>query len=195
MRIAYKFLEPGAVSPFTRFEWPGGAWVSAPADREASWIFACRRGDLPYWIAPELWRIELGDPVREGRHQLSASRARLLGRVDAWNAALARDFARACALRARDLALPALPVALREDLARLDDLNALAAAVSAGPDRSAFGEYLGDAAVNADQGDAAATAYVASMLAATVGAGEAAFEGERAWQARWLSDRLRLREP
>jgi hypothetical protein len=36
------------------------------------------------------------------------------------------------------------------------------------------------------------TAYVAAVLASSLGGGLGAFEAERAWQAHWLADRLGL---
>ncbi len=193
MRAAYKFLGAGAISPFTGFRWPEvGAWVVAPADHEPAWVFACRRSDLPYWLDRELWRIELDEPVREGRHQLSAWRARLTGRVEAWNPELRTGYAEACARRACELAVPALPAELHEQIARRDDPAEVAAAVRGASVCSDVAGYLADAAGLARNDDAAAASYMACMLAAAVGGGAAAFEAERAWQARWLSEHLSL---
>ncbi len=193
MRSAYKFLAAGARSPFTGLRWPeAGTWVSAPGDREATWVFACRREDLPYWVDGELWRIELDGPVREARHQISAPRARLAARIEAWSAELGRRYAEACARHARDAALPALPAALRERIAPLDDPGELAAAVQGAPAASAIAGYLGDAAAMARDDHPAAASYLACMLAASVRGGAAGFEAERAWQARWLSEHLAL---
>ncbi len=190
--IAFKFLAAGKVAPFTRFPWPAsGEWVSAPAtDRPEVWIHACRAGDLPYWLDDELWRVELARPVRAARYQVAAPRARLLARVDAWDPALARDYARACALRARDLALPHVPAAMRDALTGAPDLDGIASAASAAGSASRAAELVGDAAQNALHVGPATTSYIAAVLASTVGGGLAAFEAERAWQARWLAERL-----
>jgi hypothetical protein len=189
--IAFKFLAPGALAPFTRFRWPApGEWVSAPADREDRWIHACRVGDLPYWLDDELWRIELEGPVREARYQLAAPRARLLARVAAWDRTFGQTYARACALRARDLALPHVPANLRDALAREDDLEALAGAAGRAGPESRSAAYVGDAAVNARLIGPSTTSYITATLAASLGGGLAAFEAERAWQARWLAERL-----
>jgi hypothetical protein len=189
--IAFKFLGAGAVAPYTDFRWPiRGEWVSAPVDRADVWIHACRLGDLPYWICEELWRIELEAPLRETRYQISSPRARLLGRVDAWRPRLSREFADACAWRARDVALPRLPPALRDAIAGAADLGALVAAAAA--PGILPGAYLADTARYAQQGVPAITSYIAAVLASSLGGGLGAFEAERAWQARWLAGQLGL---
>ena len=190
--IAYKFLARGAVSRFTGFRWQGpGAWMRAPAGRGDAWVHACRPGDLPYWLDDELWRIELEGPVREARYQITSPGARLVARVAGWDPALGREYARACALRARDLALPHLDPALRDELGALDELQAIAdAARRAPPSRAAA--FVFDAAANALQEGPALTSYIAGFLASALGGGLAAFEAERAWQAHWLAGRLGL---
>jgi hypothetical protein len=189
--IAFKFLGAGAVAPYTDFRWPtGGEWVSAPADRADVWIHACRLGDLPYWIHEELWQIELEAPLRETRYQIASPRARLLGRVEAWRPPLAREFAEACAFRARDVALPRLPPAVRDAIAATVDLGAIAMA-AAGPGTPSAG-YLADTARYAQRGFPAAASYIAAVLASSLGGGLDAFEAERAWQARWLAEQLGL---
>jgi hypothetical protein len=189
--IAYKFLAPGSISPFTGFRWPGaGVWVSAPAGSD-TWVRACRRGDLPHWLDEELWRIELEEPVLEGRYQIASPSARLVARVVAWHDALRLEYAEACALRARDLALPHLPPALRGALRDEGDLRVLEGAKDAAGPSSAAAGYLSDAARVALRARPAAASYVACTLAATIG-GLPAFEAERAWQARWLAERLAL---
>lgn len=189
--IAFKFLGPGAVAPYTGFHWPTrGEWVSAPVDRAEVWIHACRLGDLPYWLDAELWRIELEAPLRETRYQIVSPRGRLQGRVESWGTPLARRFAEACAWRARDVALPRLPPAARDAISGTADLDALAA-VAAVP-HSLPGAYLADAAEHARQGFPAVTSYIAAVLASHVGGGLEAFEAERAWQARWLAQQLGL---
>jgi hypothetical protein len=189
--MAFKFLGAGAVAPYTDFRWPiRGEWVSAPVERADLWIHACRLGDLPYWIHEELWRIELEAPLRETRYQIASPRARLLGRVDAWRPPLAREFAEACAWRARDVALPRLPAPLRDAIAGAADLGAIAAVAAAPGTLPAA--YLGDTARYAQQGLPAITSYIAAVLASSLGGGLGAFEAERAWQARWLGGQLGL---
>jgi hypothetical protein len=196
MRIAYKFLAQGSVSPFTGYRWPApGAWVSAPAGRDDAWVHACRPGDLPYWLEEELWRVELDDPVREARYQVAAPRARLVARIGAWDAALRAEYTRTCALHARDVALPYLAPPLRDAVSRRDDVAEIAAAARAAQPGSHLTGYLADAARHAVTGAPAMTSYVACTLAGSAGGGLAAFEAERAWQARWLAERLAIPWP
>jgi hypothetical protein len=189
--IALKFLGAGAVAPFTGFRWPvGGEWVSALPDRAEVWIHACRVRDLPYWIDEELWRVELGAPVREARYQIASPRGRLVERVETWSSALAREFAVACAWRARDVALPHLPPALHDAMAGAGSLEAIAALGV--PPGSAAGAYLADTARYAQRALPAITSYIAAALASSFGGGLPAFEAERAWQAGWLAEQLGL---
>jgi hypothetical protein len=189
--IAFKFLGAGAVGPYTRFRWPvRGEWVDASVDRADVWIHACRLSDLAYWIDDELWRIELDAPLREARYQIASPRGRLRGRVEGWGPPLAREFAEACAWRARDVALPRLPPALRDAIAGAADLGAIAAGAAGHP--SLAGAYLSDTARSAQQGLPAVTSYIAAALAASLDGGLGSFEAERAWQARWLAEQLGL---
>ncbi len=52
--------------------------------------------------------------------------------------------------------------------------------------------YVSDAANNALEVGPATTSYIACMLVSTLDGGLVAFEAERAWQARWLAERLGL---
>jgi hypothetical protein len=169
--------------------------VSAPGDREAAWVFACRSDDLPYWVDRELWLIQLAGPVREARRRDLVPRARLAARIEAWSPEVHRRYAVACARHARDLALPALPAGLSDRIARLDDPVALAAAMHAAPEPSAVAGYLGDTAALAGKGDPAAASYLACLVAGAVRGDAAGFHAERAWQARWLSEQLALDRP
>ena len=197
---AYKFLAPGAVGPFTGFRWPlpgagGGAWVEAPPGAgPARWVHACRVADLPYWFADELWSVELDAQdaqVRESERQLAAPRARLVEHVAGWDAAAGRALAEACAWRTRELAVVRLAPAAGAELAAAQDLASLeAAAREAG--RRPEAAYVATAVHYARAGVAATAAFVAASLAAASG-GVEAFHAERAWQARWLAGRLRLR--
>jgi hypothetical protein len=188
--IALKFLATGAVAPYTGFRWSPGEWVTAPADRADAWIHACRAADLPYWLDEELWRVELDAPVHEARYQIASPRGRLLERVEAWDGSVARAFTNACAWRARDVALPQLAPALRDGVARAASLDAIREIdVARG---SLAGAYLADVVKWALQGRPAMTSYVGAVLASSSGGGLAAFEAERAWQARWLAEGLRI---
>jgi hypothetical protein len=190
--IAYKFLAEGAISPFTGFRWPRtGEWVTAPRGRPDAWIHACRVGDLPHWLDHELWSIELDEPVRASRHQLASPRARLVDRIADWNGAFAHEYAVACALRARDVALPHVAPPISQALSGAADLPAIAGAAASAGRSDHAARYVRDAAVWVDEG-AAVVSYIAATLASSVGGGLAGFEAERAWQARWLAERLGL---
>jgi hypothetical protein len=190
--IAYKFLERGAVGPFTRFAWPtDGKWVDAVDIGGGRGIHACRARDLPYWISDELWRVEMADPVRERETQIEGPRGRLLTRVDGWDP---RIFASACAFRTRDLALEALGNGGR--LAQASSLDELVAAARAFPSEDRFQAemvgYVIDAAVRAREGHAGSSSHTAAVAAVALHGPQAAFAAERAWQARWLTERLKL---
>ena len=59
-------------------------WVEAPVEPCRSGIHACRPGDLPMWVADELYEIELAGEIVHERTKVVAPRARLLRRVDAY---------------------------------------------------------------------------------------------------------------
>ena len=67
-------------------------------------IHACRIDDLPHWLGPELWVMELGGERVAAADSVVARRARLLDRIDAWSGGVAREFADSCAQRATALA-------------------------------------------------------------------------------------------
>jgi hypothetical protein len=192
---AYKFLDAGAVGPFTGFHWPlpgaRDAWVAAPRNAaEERWVHACRPGDLPYWLGDELWAVELEAPVREAIRQVASPRARLVGHVAGWDHVAKRDLAEACAWRARELASPHLPPSIREPLAPARDVAALAAAVR-DASGSRLADYLATAAHYGATACASTATFVTASLAAEIG-GPGAFHAERGWQARWLAERLAL---
>jgi len=103
--IAFKWLQRGAVGPFSGFRWPRAQWVTADA-REGYGIHACRVDDLPFWISDELWRVELDEVVAQREAQVEARRGRLVEQVQAWDAAA---FAQACAAHAAEIAGEASP--------------------------------------------------------------------------------------
>lgn len=165
---ALKCLQAGGIAPFSRLAWPlpserhPGAWVEAEPHVCASGIHACLDRDLPYWLADELWTIELED-VHRAERKLVARRGRLLARVTAWNEEAMRDFALDCAARAEAIA---------------------------GRDPALAG-YVGDARSAARAGKAPATGFIVARLAELVN-GAGAYEDERVAQSDWIADRLRL---
>lgn len=171
--LAYKFLRAGAlgpIGPFSGFRWPEpgpggpGPWVEARPFRGAcgGGIHGCDADHLVYWLSDTLWIIELGGEVVAADKKLIAPRGRLIRRVDAWNAALARRFAAACVERAREVV-----AGVADDRAEL-----------------ARG-YLADA-ITYSAVDVGAGLFCAAHAALT----EAGFARERAWQSRWLAAEL-----
>ena len=109
--IAYKFLRSGRIGPFSAFRWPeAGVWVRAQRDLVACrrGIHACRPGDLPWWLADELWDIELDGHVQLEEHKIIAPAGRLRAQIEAWTPACAQEYANACAWRAQERAVEAL---------------------------------------------------------------------------------------
>jgi hypothetical protein len=166
--IAYKFLRPGGTSPFTGFAWPlpdggPGPWLEAPVEACRSGVHACRRDDLPLWLGPELYEVELEGEIVEEPTKLVASRARLVRRIDAWNDRLRDEYTRMCADRAHDLAASTSP-----PLADWDAV--IEPSIPEGP---------------------ALLGFVAARIAEER-SGRTGYLEERARQARWLAERLSL---
>jgi len=177
---ALKFLRAGAVGPFSGAAWPvpgnggePGAWLGADGAPSLcrSGVHACRPADLPLWICEELWRVELGGEVTAAPDKLVAPRGRLLGRVEAWDAAAADELAGACVTRAVALGeagdgYAADAAGCARDASRRDGAPAFAAA--------------------------ATCAYIAAHAAAAAAGDPDAYAAERAWQAGWMAERLGL---
>jgi hypothetical protein len=205
--IAYKFLCTGGVGPFSRYAWPlprdarPGAWVIGGAGTELcqNAVHACRSSDLPWWLQDELWEAELDGELTAGRHKVMAPRARLLRRVDGWDAACAQRFADACALRARDHAATALERAGAKhaagQLRKAKDNRTLREAARIWVDATKAARIpvmmAGDAAIRARGGAAVVSAYIAAHAAAKVD-GPPAHDAEREWQSEWLRTTLSL---
>jgi hypothetical protein len=203
--IAYKFLRPERTGPFSGFRWPEpGVWVRASAHLEEcrSGIHACQVGDLPWWLAEELWEIELDGEVRLDAHKLVAPAGRLVSRLESWTPACAQRYADACAWRARDRAVQALVraghAATADQLAacpRLDDVVACARRLAREiADTRISLTIAGDGAVRALTHAAPTSAYIAAHAAMRLD-GRAGYDAERAWQSRWLVERLGLGSP
>jgi hypothetical protein len=162
--IAYKFLREGGVAPYTGFRWPVGDWVDAVGvDPCREGIHACAVRDLPIWMGPELWEIELAGEVVALPRKLAAQRGRLLRRLDEWNEALIRDFGRDCVKRTRE---------------RVGFLPVLSG-------------YAFDADRLSGQGRVPLAAFAAAR-AAELRDGPGGYEEERRLQASWLAKRLGL---
>ena len=201
--IAYKFLRAGRVGPFSGFQWPEpGVWVHAPRDLAACrrGIHACRPSDLPWWLADELWEIELDGHVEVDEHKIIAPSGRLRSRVQAWTPACAQEYADACAWRAQGRAVEALTRAGHRRAARqlaacatLDDaLVAARRLADEIPETSISLTIAGDGAVRALTGAPPTSAYIAAHAAMRLD-GPAGYAAERTRQSRWLIERLGLR--
>jgi hypothetical protein len=201
--IAYKFLRSGRTGPFSAFQWPGpGVWVHASRDLAACkrGIHACRSSDLPWWLADELWEIELRGRVQADEHKIIAPTGRLRSQVETWTPDCAQEYADACAWRAHERAVQALCRAGHRHAARtlatcatLDDALVVARQFAEDiPETRINLTIAGDGARRALTGAPPTTAYIAAHAAMRLD-GAAGYAAERAWQSRWLVQRLGLR--
>jgi hypothetical protein len=106
---AYKFLDVDGSGVFSRYRWQlpnggPGAWVESEVDPCRTGIHACRRVDLPYWVASSLYEIELDGEVEEQALKVVASRGRLLRRIDTWDDEARDAYVQMCIARAAELA-------------------------------------------------------------------------------------------
>jgi hypothetical protein len=165
---AYKFLRPDGRGVFSAFEWPlpaegPGDWDEAPLDPCRSGIHACRASDLPLWAGQCLYEVELDGEIVEQRTKVVASRARLVRHIEAWDDDMRAEYTRMCADRAHELALGHSPP--------LENWDAVVEpSMREGP---------------------ALLGFVAARIAEEIG-GVEAYRAERARQAQWLAERLRL---
>jgi hypothetical protein len=166
--IAYKFLREDGTSLFTGFHWPlpdGGpsAWVDARVDPCRSGIHACRAEHLPYWTGRVLYEVELEGEIVEEPTKVVAPRARLVRRVEAWDASARDAYTRMCADRAHELAGSVSPP--------LAEWEAVV--------EPSLGEGPG------------LLGFVAARIAEELG-GMPAYRAERERQVAWLAERLGL---
>jgi hypothetical protein len=170
--IAYKFLRSGGRTLFSRQTWPlpagatPGAWLEAapgPLEPCRNGVHACEVADLPYWLAAELWTIELDEEAVRGPDAWVARRGRLLHPVAAWGGGTTLQFAEACVQRVEaQLAGMTAPIPVRSV------------------------EYADQARSFVRAGYTVATIYAAALSFATLAPPEAeatAFRAERAQQA------------
>lgn len=212
---AYKFTAAGGVGFFTGFAWPlpaGGApggWVDAHARRTCvQGVHACRVPQLPYWLGPELWELELDGAVTESAYKVVADRGRLVRRVEGWPQ-LERPFAQECSARTRRLAADALRAAGRREeasrvgaMASTTELMVAAHEAAAQPGlASTLLGYAADCAMDIDKGYYAMCAYVAATAFGNWSTGDtvqdmssSGWVQERARQATWLARHLGLVE-
>jgi hypothetical protein len=154
---------------------------------------------LPWWLADELWQVELDGGVEFAEHKIVARVGRLRSQVEGWTPACARDYADSCAWRARDRAVQALAGAGHPHEAdRLAACPTLDGVLTAArrlaqdiPETRISLTIAGDGATGALAGAAPASAYIAAHAAMRLD-GPAGYAAERLWQARWLVERLGL---
>ena len=170
----YAFLSENAVAFLSGFAWPQptngspGEWVHAGADAPRDAVRAVRVDQLPWWLDDELWEVELGGERSADGRAITAERARLVRRVQAWNGDVAGELVQACEQRVRGARLT--------DYA--DDVKLYAADADRPAAAAAVAAYIAAHALAG--GDKSAVGY------------EDAFERERQWQVEWLKRRLQL---
>ena len=171
---AFKFLRPGGVGLFSQTRWlqpngvPGG-WVRASAGDPAlcrAGVHACAVEHLPFWLAEELWEIELEAPVAPRRSKLVAPAGRLVARVEAGDEEAALAF-------------------MAETVDRIRGLDRRGYVAEA----EIF--CTGDAAREDPFGNAALSTMIAVEAAEHAG-GHDAVRAERATEVAWLADRLAI---
>jgi hypothetical protein len=203
MTVAYKFLRAGRIGPFSSFTWPEpGIWVrgGAATDPCKRGVHACRTRDLPWWLADELWEIELDGEVRIDEHKIIAPAVRLRSQIDAWTPACAQEYADACAWRAQERAVHALTRAGHRrgahqlmTCATLDHVLVASRQLANDiPETRISLTIAGDGAFRALTGAPPTSAYIAAHAAMRLD-GAAGYAAERAWQSHWLAERLGLR--
>jgi hypothetical protein len=209
---AYKFFDAQGRSPYTGVSWPSpGAWVEAASVRQCrDGVHGCRPADLSWWLAAQLWEIELDGDIVEARHKVVARRGRLVRRVDEYAAAV-RALGELSSWRCRDLAVPALRRAghgaLADQFAACTTIDALAAlrrtsfeAVDQTSVAGPAATLAADAAFFVDRGEPAEAPFVACCAAGHAAAGtdggraeyDDAYAAERVFQSAWLAERLAL---
>jgi hypothetical protein len=114
---AYKFLAEDGMGLFSRFAWPlpnggPGTWVESEVVPCRSGIHACRLIDLPYWVAPMLYEIELDGPVDRQAVKVVAPRGRLIHRIEGWDDETREAYTQMCRARASELAAAVTPAGL-----------------------------------------------------------------------------------
>jgi hypothetical protein len=175
---AYKVLSGGR-SSFTGWAWPlpaddqPGGWVRAetPLGLCRSGIHACAGDQLPQWLGPEIWEVELAGQVLREEPAIVAEKGRLVRKVDAWDEPAHVRFAEACLARTREIA----------------------AAYPAGA------PFIAKVGHCVSWGGAAPAGYFTALLAGESATGQhagpdfdLAFAQERTLQADWLRRELRL---
>lgn len=167
MRVAYKFLRPGRMGPFTHAAWPApGGWLETDGQLDLCrcGIHALLPPALPRWMTEELWQVELDGAEPRDDGIVLARRARLVSRVAGWNDDQASAYA-------------------------ADVVNHLPSSRGSVARARASDIVAASANVRADT-TAAAVGHMAAMAAEAVEPG--GYDRERLRQATWLAERLGL---
>jgi len=199
--------------PLPQGEQPGD-WVEVDGDLVPckNGLHLCNDQTLIDWLGPVIWRPEYDGERLDTDNKIVVRRARLLFRVEAWNARTARLFACDCADQAlavlgadrvdqysveaiRVARLFAVGQATREELAAARDAARAAARDAA---RASARDAARDAAWAAAWAAARAAAWDAAWAAARAAAGDATWDAARdaAWDTagdaarEWQTKRL-----
>jgi hypothetical protein len=164
---AYKFLTAECLGVFSHFAWPlpgeePGAWIGDAVEPCRMGIHACRRTDLPYWVAPTLFEIELDGSVDEHALKVVAPRGRLIRRIVTWNTTSQEAYGQMCLSRIREL-------------------------VSAEPKGMSAWAPSSEIALT----ESARLGYIAARIAEELGGADARLK-ERRRQSEWLVEQLAL---
>ena len=214
----YKVLAADGISPQHggSGKWRIGEWMPAIRD-----IQPCKRGyhfvsieQLPQWLGPTLYEIEVRGQVIHQADKSVAEQARLIRKVETWNDKTLRLYAADCAERVLGLYEKQYPkndrprkaIQAARDFANglinKDAADAAADAANAAAYTAANAAYAAKAAAyaadaaadaaNADAADAASdAAYAANAAyAAAYATGAVAYAAEKTWQIERLKHYL-----
>ena len=155
-----------------RGKWVPGRWrtVNGPLVPCYRGLHLCRPDDLVRWLGPVIWEAEYEGEVIEAKDKVIARKARITGRVGAWNERTARLFACWCAEQA-------LPYAAPQDRDTLAETIRVARAYAEG--------QATDAAWSA-RSAARSAAWSAARSAARSAAWSAAWSAARSAQTEYM---------
>jgi hypothetical protein len=208
----YKVLAADGVSPQ---HGGSGKWFIPKGKRVGKWMPAikdiqpCTRGyhfvnieQLPHWLGPTLYEIEVRGQVIHEADKSVAEQARLVRKVETWNDKTLRLFAADCAERVLGLYekqypnddRPCKAIQAARDFANglinKDAANAAANAAYAAANAAYAAANAADAYAAANAASAAANAAAANAAAAAANAAYA----ERKWQVERLKHYLGVSE-
>jgi len=208
---ALKFLDAGAIGPYSGFRWPKprgsrpGKWVHVDGDLDMCkrGIHACTFAQATRWLREECYVIELRDVVSDDGAKLLARSGRLVRRVDSWDQRAMVRFAADCAAHVLPIferkhpkdGRPRKAIQAARKWARNPrEKNAAASSYAAAASyaASSAASYAASSAYAASYGASYAASYAASYgasyaasSAASYAASSASYAAqERAWQTK-----------